>query len=68
MTEQEWERSEMDYWAAEQHPGHLPIHEREAWHRDAWDREQVALYEATHNSERRPYAPSPVDFPEVWQI
>lgn len=35
---------DMTYWEhTDEHPAALPVHEREAWHRDAWDREQVAL-------------------------
>lgn len=34
----------MTYWQhTDEHPGRMPINEREAWHRDAWDREQVEL-------------------------
>lgn len=34
---------EMTYWEQEHHPETLPVPEREAWHRDAWDREQASL-------------------------
>lgn len=34
---------DMSYWQDHPHPSQLPISEREAWHRDAWDREQMEL-------------------------
>lgn len=38
---------DMSYWEREEHPEELPVNEREAWHRDAWDREQTALLDIT---------------------
>lgn len=32
-----------EYWTTIQRPSRLPPAEREAWHRDAWDREQTEL-------------------------
>lgn len=38
----------VSYWErTNEHPETLPMPEREAWHRDAWDREQVALQSIT---------------------
>lgn len=34
----------MTYWEEVAHPALLPDDTREAWHRDAWDREQTELY------------------------
>jgi hypothetical protein len=33
------------YWADTPDPRHLPIRQREAWHWEAWDKEQDALGE-----------------------
>lgn len=36
------------YWEyTDEHPAQMPISEREAWHRDAWDREQTELMAMT---------------------
>lgn len=44
------------YWEhTDEHPGALPINEREAWHRDAWDREQVALLDLTSGAAGHDY-------------
>ena len=40
----------MNYWAdTTETPRTLPITEREAWHRDAWDREQDELLRMSHS-------------------
>lgn len=41
---------DMSYWEEHPHPGRLPVSEREAWHRDAWDREQDALLVITRGA------------------
>jgi len=38
----------MGYWDESPDPRHLPISEREAWHRDAWLREQDELLELSN--------------------
>lgn len=43
-------RSIMGYWDENPDPRHLPISEREAWHRDAWDREQTELLNLSHDT------------------
>lgn len=40
----------MGYWDETPDPRHLPIEEREAWHRDAWDREQHELFKISSAS------------------
>jgi hypothetical protein len=37
------EESDVTYWEQEHHPERLAVPEREAWHRDAWDKEQREL-------------------------
>lgn len=37
------------YWEyTDEHPAQMPISEREAWHRDAWAREQDTLRELSN--------------------
>lgn len=68
VNEPQWYSEEKQYWSQEQHPERLAMPEREAWHRDAWDREQVALYEVTSPSGHAAYSPPPVEqCGEVWQ-
>lgn len=47
MPDETGEDMLIPYWEREEHPENLPMNEREAWHRDAWDREQVALQSLT---------------------
>lgn len=54
------------YWAREEHPADLPITEREAWHRDAWDREQAELSRALSPTSRNMHGMEAVDVPEIW--
>jgi hypothetical protein len=45
---------DMTYWErTNEHPGALPVPEREAWHREAWDREQDALTETIKQTRRQ---------------
>lgn len=37
------------YWAEHPNPRELPIRKREAWHWEAWDKEQDALTEIAGN-------------------
>lgn len=39
----------MGYWDEVVHPERLPIEQREAWHRDAWRREQEELLFASQS-------------------
>lgn len=40
----------MNYWEDNPKPAELPIAKREQWHREAWDKEQDALFRITHGA------------------
>jgi hypothetical protein len=54
-----------DYWTEEIHPEKLPMPAREAWHRDAWDREQTELLLATQG---KAYDRVPVHTPQLTAV